>query len=143
MFSSNYLFILVPPRIIAHSPEHMHLTIREGHNARFSCTASGRPTPVILWHVNGLSRPATVTTRMSKVLKERKLTSCHTSIFIYLVTGKNASILILRNVTRFDSGRVDCSASNTLSTVNRQFLLHVKCMFKFFFFLLIQHPDYK
>ncbi|CAF1498227.1 unnamed protein product [Rotaria magnacalcarata] len=98
------LDILIPPRIISHSPEHMRKTIREGHNARFSCTASGRPTPVIVWHVNGLSRPAIVTT----------------------ITGKNESILILRNVSRFDSGRVDCSASNTLSTVNRQFLLHVK-----------------
>ncbi|CAF4380051.1 unnamed protein product, partial [Rotaria socialis] len=98
------LDILMPPRIISHSPEHMRKTIREGHNARFSCTASGRPTPIILWHVNGVLRPATVTT----------------------ITGKNESILILRNVSRFDSGRVDCSASNTLSTVNRQFLLHVK-----------------
>ncbi len=39
------------------------------------------------------------------------------------------SVLILRNVSRLDSGRVDCSASNTLSTVNRQFLLYVKCKF--------------
>ncbi len=43
------------------------------------------------------------------------------------------SILILRNISRFDSGRVDCSASNTLSTVNRQFLLYVKCKLQFFF----------
>jgi len=40
------------------------MTVREGRDARFSCTASGRPAPVILWHVNGLSRPATVTTSM-------------------------------------------------------------------------------
>ena len=46
-----------------------------------------------------------------------------------LVDGKNESILILRNISRFHSGRVDCSASNALSTVNRQFLLFVKCKF--------------
>jgi hypothetical protein len=40
------------------------MTVREGRNARFSCAASGRPAPVILWHVNGLSRPGTVTTGM-------------------------------------------------------------------------------
>ncbi|CAF3589713.1 unnamed protein product [Rotaria sp. Silwood1] len=39
---------------------------------------------------------------------------------------KNESILILHNISRFDSGRVDCSASNILSTVNRQFFLYVK-----------------
>jgi len=40
----------------------MRMTVREGHNAQFSCTAFGRPTPVIVWHVNGLSRPGTITT---------------------------------------------------------------------------------
>jgi hypothetical protein len=40
------------------------MTVREGRDARFSCIASGRPVPVILWHVNGLSRPATVITGM-------------------------------------------------------------------------------
>jgi hypothetical protein len=60
---------------------------------------------------------------------------------MFIVDGKNESILILRNISRFDSGRVDCSASNTLSTVNRQFLLHVKCKLKLgFFFLSILHP---
>jgi len=59
-----YLSILVPPRIISHSPEHMRMTVREGRNARFSCIASGRPAPVIVWDVNGLSRSATVTTSM-------------------------------------------------------------------------------
>ena len=54
--------------------------------------------------------------------RRRKLTSCH-----YVVAGRNESVLILRNVSQLDSGRVDCSATNTLSTVNRQFLLHVKC----------------
>ncbi|UJR27871.1 hypothetical protein I4U23_009136 [Adineta vaga] len=98
------LDVLIPPRIISHSPEDMGLTVREGRDARFSCTASGRPTPIIVWQVNGLSRPALITT----------------------IAGTNESILILRNVSRFDSGRVDCSATNTLSTVNRQFLLHVK-----------------
>lgn len=56
----------------------------------------------------------------------------HRSRMLSLVDGKNESILILRNISRFHSGRVDCSASNALSTVNRQFLLYVKC--KFFFF---------
>ena len=60
-------------------------------------------------------------------LNNRKLTSCHTSRLYILVAGNNESVLILRNVSRFDSGRVDCSASNILSTVNRQFLLYVKC----------------
>lgn len=45
---------------------------------------------------------------------------------------KNESVLILRNISRFDAGRVDCSASNILSTVNRQFFLYVKCKFKIF-----------
>jgi len=98
------LDVLIPPRIISHSPEHMRMTVREGRDTRFSCTASGRPAPIILWHVNGLSRPGTVTT----------------------IASNNESVLILRNISRFDSGRVDCSASNTLSTVNRQFLLYVK-----------------
>ncbi|CAF1633648.1 unnamed protein product [Adineta ricciae] len=98
------LDVLIPPRIISHSPEDMSLTVREGQDARFSCTASGRPTPVIVWQVNGLSRPTMITT----------------------IAGTNESILILRNASRFDSGRVDCSATNSLSTVNRQFLLHVK-----------------
>ena len=104
----------------------MHLTVSEGRDAEFSCVATGHPPPLIIWHVNGLSRPGVVTTGRSK--KNRELTSCHTHIYLSsLVEGKNASILILRNVSRFDSGRVDCSATNTLSTVNRQFLLDVKC----------------
>lgn len=57
-------FVLVPPRIISHAPEHMHLTVREGRDARFSCMAFGRPVPVIVWHVNGLSRPALVSKSM-------------------------------------------------------------------------------
>lgn len=58
----------------------------------------------------------------------QKLTSCQTSfLFAFLVAGHNASVLILRNISRSDSGRVDCSATNTLSTVNRQFLLNVRC----------------
>jgi len=60
---------------------------------------------------------------------------------MFIVEGKNESILILRNISRFDSGRVDCSASNTLSTVNRQFLLYVKCKLELFFlFFSIRHP---
>jgi hypothetical protein len=59
-----YLSILVPPQVISHSPEDMRMTVREGRDARFSCAASGRPAPIILWHVNGLSRPGTVTTSM-------------------------------------------------------------------------------
>lgn len=59
-----FIFVLVPPRIISHSPEHMHLTVREGRDARFSCMAFGRPVPVIVWHVNGLSRPALVNKSM-------------------------------------------------------------------------------
>lgn len=56
--------------------------------------------------------------------------ACHLrSRTLSLVDGKNESILILRNISRFHSGRVDCSASNALSTVNRQFLLYVKCKF--------------
>ncbi|CAF1298909.1 unnamed protein product [Adineta steineri] len=98
------LDVLIPPRIISHTPEHMHMTVREGRDAEFSCIASGHPTPTIIWHVNGLSRPGIVAT----------------------IEGKNESVLILRNISRYDSGRVDCSASNTLSTVNRQFLLYVK-----------------
>ena len=43
------------------------------------------------------------------------------------MAGQNESVLVLRNVSRLDSGRVDCSASNHLSTVNRQFLLQVTC----------------
>ncbi|CAF2886222.1 unnamed protein product [Rotaria sp. Silwood2] len=99
-----FLDVLVPPRIISHSPEHMRMTVREGNDAQFSCTATGHPTPSIIWHVNSLLKSDTVT----------------------IVEGKNESIFILRNVSRFDSGRVDCSASNILSTVNRQFLLYVK-----------------
>jgi hypothetical protein len=56
---------------------------------------------------------------------------------MFIVEGKNESILILRNISRFDSGRVDCSASNTLSTVNRQFLLYVKCKLELFFFFFL------
>jgi hypothetical protein len=56
--------ILVPPQIISHSPEHMRMTVRENRSARFSCIATGRPAPIIVWHVNGLSRPATVTMGM-------------------------------------------------------------------------------
>ena len=44
-----------------------------------------------------------------------------------LASGNNESVLWLKNVSRFDSGRIDCSASNNLSTVNRQFLLQVTC----------------
>ncbi|CAF0941235.1 unnamed protein product [Rotaria sordida] len=99
-----FLDVLVPPRIISHSPEHMRMTVREGNDVQFSCTATGHPTPSIIWHVNGLLKSDLVT----------------------MIEGKNESILILRNVSRFDAGRVDCSASNTLSTVNRQFLLYVK-----------------
>ncbi|CAF1485282.1 unnamed protein product [Adineta steineri] len=98
------LDVLIPPRITSHAPEDMRMIVREGKDARFSCTATGRPTPTIVWQVNGLSRPTLVTT----------------------IAGTNESVLILRNVSRFDSGRVDCSATNTLSTVNRQFLLDVK-----------------
>ena len=68
--SLSILSILVPPQVIAHSPEDMRMTVREGRDARFSCTASGRPAPVILWHVNGLSRPGIVTT--SKTIVQRK-----------------------------------------------------------------------
>jgi hypothetical protein len=60
----SHLILLVPPRIISHSPEHMRMTVRENRNARFSCIATGRPAPIIVWHVNGLSRPATVTMGM-------------------------------------------------------------------------------
>ncbi len=78
--------------------------------------------------------------RVCYSLKKRKLTFCHTSFYIYIyifiVAGNNVSVLILRNVSRLDSGRVDCSASNTLSTVNRQFLLSVKCKLEFSLFFL-------
>jgi len=42
-----------------------------------------------------------------------------------------------------DSGRVDCSASNKLTTVNRQFLLQVKCKFNlnFCFFWIFINLD--
>lgn len=56
--------ILVPPRIVSHSPEHMHVAIREGRDVQFSCIATGHPSPIIIWHVNGLSRPGIVTTGM-------------------------------------------------------------------------------
>lgn len=124
---------LVPPNIVAHSPEHLPLVVREGRDARFSCRAVGRPTPLLVWHVNGLSRPGLVTMGMSSFRRQgNELTSCQTYasfpfFFVYLVAGHNESVLILRNVSRFDSGRVDCSASNHLSTVNRQFLLQVTC----------------
>jgi hypothetical protein len=61
---------------------------------------------------------------LQRVCKEKIDILSHIS---FVVEGKNESILILRNISRFDAGRVDCSASNTLSTVNRQFLLYVKC----------------
>jgi hypothetical protein len=52
-----YYLFLVPPQIVSHSPEHMRMTVREGHDARFLCVATGHPAPTIIWHVNGLSRP--------------------------------------------------------------------------------------
>ena len=124
-------FVLVPPRIISHSPKHMHLTVREGRDARFSCMAFGRPVPVIVWHVNGLSRPALVSNSMLFVfdLERRQNFSSLTSRHSFFAATHNGSILHLRNISRLDAGRVDCSASNTLSTVNRQFLLHVECEF--------------
>jgi Immunoglobulin domain len=152
------LVLLVPPRIVSHSPEHMHMTVREGRDARFSCTAFGRPVPVIVWHVNGLSRPGTVSTSMSSfeeqerekrsltelVTPSHRLLSFFSSFFVFFLSFRlantNESILILRNITRVDAGRVDCSASNTLSTVNRQFLLHVKCKLQLFF-QTKRHPD--
>ena len=128
-------FVLVPPRIISHAPEHMHLTVREGRDARFSCMAFGRPVPVIVWHVNGLSRPALASKSMLFAFDlERWQNFFIVDILSHfllplLAATQNESILLLRNVSRLDAGRVDCSASNTLSTVNRQFLLHVKCEF--------------
>lgn len=118
--------ILVPPRIISHSPQNMRMTVREGRTARFSCRATGHPVPSIIWHVNALSRPGVLSTGMYDAA-----TAVSRNISIFLVDGKNESILILRNISRFHSGRVDCSASNTLSTVNRQFLLSVKCKLSF------------
>jgi hypothetical protein len=56
------IYILVPPRIISHSPENMRMTVREGRSARFSCLATGHPVPTIIWHFNGLSRPGIVST---------------------------------------------------------------------------------
>jgi hypothetical protein len=53
---------LVPPHIVAHSPEQMPITIREGRDVRFSCRAVGRPTPDVTWHVNGILKNGTVTT---------------------------------------------------------------------------------
>lgn len=47
-------FHLVPPRIVSHSPENMHMTVHEGQDTQFSCTATGHPTPIIVWQVNGL-----------------------------------------------------------------------------------------
>ena len=135
------LFLSVPPRIISHSPEQMHLTVREGRDAQFSCMAFGRPIPVIVWHVNGLSRPATVTTSTSRARQLNWHFVTPLNLIAFLVAGKNESILVLRNLSRFDSGRVDCSARNTLSTVNRQFLLHVKCKFQFFTRSAKRHPD--
>jgi hypothetical protein len=44
----------------------MRMTVREGHDARFSCEATGHPKPTIIWHVNGLSRPGIETTGMLK-----------------------------------------------------------------------------
>ncbi len=42
----------------------MHMTVREGRDVQFSCTATGHPIPIIIWHVNGLSRPGIVTMGM-------------------------------------------------------------------------------
>ena len=42
----------------------MPVIAREGRDVRFSCRASGRPMPDILWHVNGLSRPGIMTMGM-------------------------------------------------------------------------------
>jgi len=109
----------------------MRMTVREGRDARFSCMATGHPTPEIIWHVNGLSRPGIVTLGR----KRKKETTTYPVTCFLLVDGKNESMLILRNLSRLDSGRVDCSASNLLNTVNRQFLLIVKCKFRFFFII--------
>ena len=137
------LSFLVPPQVISHSPEDMRMTVREGRDARFSCTASGRPAPVILWHVNGLSRPGIVTTSKTIEFHRSQIDILsHISVFFwykFLVAGNNESVLILRNISRFDSGRVDCSASNSLSTVNRQFLLYVKCKWPILFFFLCEN----
>jgi hypothetical protein len=42
----------------------MRMTVREGREARFSCSATGHPVPNIIWHVNGLSRPGIMTKGM-------------------------------------------------------------------------------
>ncbi|CAF1385438.1 unnamed protein product, partial [Didymodactylos carnosus] len=95
------LDVLVPPKIISHYPHHIRFTVKEGGNAKFSCSASGKPIPKIIWQVNGLLRS-------SNIIKNE------------------SSTFILHNVSRTDSGRVECIADNELSKVSRQFLLNVK-----------------
>ena len=40
----------------------MPVLLREGRDVRFTCRATGRPLPEIVWHVNGVARPTLINT---------------------------------------------------------------------------------
>ena len=62
----------------------MRITVRQGRDARFSCIATGNPTPTILWHVNGLSRPGIITMSIYKTKKKRNLHPVFYNSYIFL-----------------------------------------------------------
>ena len=88
------------------------LTVRENQNAVFRCSATGNPSPTVKW------------------------IESTGSLWSDCVQLNPRRVLMVRHVTRADTGRYICAATNMLGSANQSVSLTVESKLKFFSFHL-------
>lgn len=103
----GYLDVVIPPDIIDYQTSN-DMVVKEGKNVSLTCTATGYPSPTIVW-------------RREKDLPLLKANDRE----IYAIEGPN---LTLWQVNRHNMGAYLCIASNGVPpTVSKRILMVVNC----------------
>ncbi|XP_055637998.1 lachesin-like isoform X2 [Toxorhynchites rutilus septentrionalis] len=101
----GYLNVVVPPDILDYQTS-QDMTVVEGSNVTLTCTATGVPSPTILWKRAG----------------EKSLATVENSG----ITTHDGSVLNIYNIQRHNAGAYHCIASNGVSpTVSKRIMVTV------------------
>lgn len=122
--------IKVPPKIIEEKSTISPEPVREGDTLALYCHTEGIPKPKVSWYFRKRSQQS----HHHNSVNDRSAVAQQTNAKTHEQVFQEGDTLIIKNVSRLNSGIFECIANNSVPpAASRKIKVSIECMTRFFF----------